>query len=79
MDSFTFAGNMASLPLCKVGYISSVVKSQLYLVYEMDINILYIVVHFKITFLCDYYVYVFTWCILYAHLNSRFLNSRLYT
>ena len=47
MDSFTFVGNMASFPLCKASYLSFVVKSQLYLVYEADIDIL---AHFKIKF-----------------------------
>ena len=44
MDSINLVGNMASLPLCKVGYVSFVVMSQLYLVYEADIDIL---PHFK--------------------------------
>ena len=47
MYSFTFVGNMASWYLCMVGYVSFVVMSQLYFVYEVDIDIL---AHFKIKF-----------------------------
>ena len=47
MNSFTFVGKITSLPLCKVGYVSFVDMSQLYFVYEVDIDIL---AHFKIKF-----------------------------